>query len=285
MHIRSFAHLLVAVLVALPSASVAAQIRLPEASPQARVHHEIGISSVTIEWHRPGVKGRTIWGGLVPYDQVWRLGANEATTLELSHDATINGTPISSGKYALFAIPGRDRWTFIVNSRAEQWGAYFHDPARDVLRFEAKPASAPFQEWLSFELNPLDGETLEAAVHWERVRVPFRIHFDVDTMVWDEIDRTLGDPARATWDDYHTAARYSLQTGKRLEEGLKWVDRAMQHEESFWNYELKARLLHATGRTAEALPLLNRAIATAEGKAPKEYVDGLRQTAREWKGD
>lgn len=270
-------------LVVVPMLVSAAQIRLPEPSPQATISHEIGISSVTLSFHRPGVKGRTIWGRLVPWNEIWRLGANEATTIELSHRAMIEGHVVEAGKYALFAIPGQKKWTLILNSRSEQWGAYFHDPARDVLRFEVTPSAVPFEEWMAFEIDPVSEDTLEVAMQWERVRVPFRVRFEVKKMVWAQIDGVLADPSRATWDDYHTAARYALTTGERLDEAMKWIDRSMQKEESFWNYELKARLLHARGERAEALALMDRAITAAAGKAPKEYVEGLRNTVTEWK--
>jgi hypothetical protein len=272
-----------ALLLFVPMLAGAAQIRLPEPSPQATVSQEIGISAVTLSFHRPGVKGRTIWGGLVPWNEIWRLGANEATTIELTHGATIEGHPVDPGKYALFAIPGRDKWTLILNSRSEQWGAYFHDPARDVLRFEVKPVAAPFEEWMKFAIDPVAEDTLEVAMQWERVRVPFRIRFPVRKMVWDEIDRVLRDPARASWDDFYTAAGYALATGERLDEAMKWIDRSMEKEESFWNYERKARLLHARGQRTEALAQMGRAIAMAEGKAPKEYLDGLKKTLAEWR--
>ena len=274
---------LFAFLLFAPMLAGAAQIRLPEPSPQATVSQEIGISTVTISFHRPGVKGRTIWGGLVPWGEIWRLGANEATTIELSHGATIDGHQVDAGKYALFAIPGRENWTLVLNSQSEQWGAYFHEPKRDVLRFEVKPVAAPFEEWMRFTIDPVAEDTLEAAMQWERLRVPFRIRFPVKKMVWSEIDSVLRDPARASWDDYHTAARYALTTGERLDEAMKWIERSMEKEESFWNYELKARLLHARGERAEALAQMRRAIAAAEGKAPKEYIEGLKKTLAEWK--
>jgi hypothetical protein len=274
---------LFALLLFTPMLAGATQIRLPEASPQATVSQEIGISTVTLSFHRPGVKGRTIWGGLVPWNEIWRLGANEATTIELSHAATIEGHAVDAGKYALFAIPGRETWTLILNSRSEQWGAYFHDPARDVLRFKVKPVAAPLREWMTFAIDPVGDDTLEAAMEWERLRVPFRIHFPVRKMVWDEIDRVLRDPSRASWDDYSTAARFALATGERLDEALKWIDRSMEKEASFWNHELKARLLRARGEKAEALVHMERAITLAEGKVPKEYIDGLKTTLAEWK--
>ena len=274
---------LFALLLFTPLLAGAAQIRLPEPSPQATVSQEIGISTVTISFHRPGVKGRTIWGGLVPWNEIWRLGANEATTIELSHGATIEGHEVDAGKYALFAIPGRETWTLVLNSQSEQWGAYFHEPKRDVLRFEVKPVAAPFEEWMRFSIDPVAEDTLEAAMQWDRLRVPFRIRFPVKKMVWSEIDSVLRDPARASWDDYHTAARYALTTGERLDEAMKWIERSMEKEESFWNYELKARLLHARGERAEALTQMRRAIAAAEGKAPKEYIEGLNRTLAEWK--
>lgn len=266
----------------VPTLSLGAtNIRLPEASPQSRLSQEVGISKVEIVYHRPGVKGRQVWGSLVPYGEVWRLGANEATTIELSHDASIDGNPIDAGTYALFAIPGEKQWTLVLNRNPKQWGAYFHDPKQDVLRFEVTPRRGEHVEWMRFTTAPAGEGAVEVEMAWEKVRVPFRVEFPVDKLVWRDIDRALAAPEPST-DDYHMAARYALNTGKRLDEALTWADRAMA-DRSFWSYELKARLLHASGRTAEAIPLMERAIATARGNAPEEYIQGLEAITGAWK--
>ena len=259
-----------------------AAIQLPQASPGVSVSHDIGISKVTLTYHRPAVKARNVWTDLVPPGKVWRLGANNATTLELSHAARINGNEIAAGKYALFAIPGEKEWIFILNKKHAQWGAYFHDPKEDALRFSAKPEKSDFHEWFDINLVPASDRALRAEISWERVRVPFTIEFETEKLVWNQIDSAISAAPADDWETFHQAARYALTTGQRLDEAMKWIDRAMV-KESFWNYELKGLLLHKAGRTEEAIPLMEKAQELAKGKAPDEYVTGLQRTVAGWR--
>lgn len=265
----------------VPMSSFAAEIKLPQASPGASVSRMIGTTTVRIDYHSPGVRERTIWGGLVPYDVVWRLGANEATTISLTHAVTIEGRKVPAGKYALFAVPGRQSWTMILNRKADQWGAFFYDARDDLVRFDVHPVAGPHTEWMSFTIDTKSPESVVVELAWEKLRVPFTIEADVNGIVWASIDSALADKA-ANWETFYQAARYSLDSGERSAEALKWIDRSMALEASFWNHEVKARLLHREGRTREALPLIDRAMKLALGKAPQGYLDGLAQTRREW---
>jgi hypothetical protein len=271
-----------ALVLTLVATAAVAEVRLPEASPGAVLIQEVGISKVTITYHRPGVKGRQIWGDLVALDKVWRLGANEATTIELSHDAKINGHAVKAGKYALFAIPRESSWTYVINKKSDQWGSYFYKAEDDVVRFDVDVQPAEATEWFDIDAVPLSDRAMRVDVTWEKVRVPFTIEFDTPALVWKSIDETLAKPA-ATWDDFHTAARYAMQTDTRFDEGLKWIDEAMKRQESFWNYELKGLMLHKLGRDEEVAPLMHKAAALAKGKAPQEYVDNVLKEVASWK--
>ena len=270
-----------ALLTLLLATTLSAAIQLPQASPAETITHEIGISKVTIAYHRPAVKGRKIWGGLVPTDKVWRLGANNATTIELSHDALINGNKVPAGTYALFAIPAANEWTFILNKEPKQWGSYFHKPEQDLLRFNVKPQPAEMHEWFDIDVVPVSDRALRVDVAWEKVRVPFTIEFDVPGLVWKQIDERLASKD-ANWEDFHQAARYAMTTDMRADDAMKWIDKAMETE-SFWNYELKARLLEKRGRLDEAIPLMEKAKELSKGKAPQEYVDGLDRDIAAWR--
>jgi hypothetical protein len=255
--------------------------RIPQLSPAAREDLTIGTTDVSIVYHRPGVKGRVIWGGLVPYGEVWRLGANDATTISFSTPVQVEGHDVPAGTYALFAIPGRETWTLILNKEARQWGAYFYKPAEDLLRFEVKPRPGPDIEWMDFSLTPDGTDDAVAEMAWEKLRVPFRIHADVDRIVWTDLDAALaGKPDAGV---YLTAYNYALRTGKRLDEAMTWVDRSLALQDSFWGHEAKARLLELQGKRAEALEHLDRAMALARGKAPQGYIDGLAKLEEEWK--
>lgn len=265
----------------LALAAAAQELPIPRESPGATVRQNIGISSVEITYHRPAVKGRAIWGGLVPYGQVWRLGANDATTLEISDPMKIAGHDVPAGKYGVFAIPGPEAWTLILNKRAQQWGTYFYKAEEDFLRFEVKPETGPFTEWMTLDLTPEGRDRATLGFAWEKLRFSVPVEVDVDRIVWSRYDAALADP-KAGWDAYQTAAHYAFQQNQRLEDAMLWIDKSISLQESFWNYETKARLLHKAGETKEALPLLEKALALSRGKAPQGYQDGLEKTKKDW---
>jgi hypothetical protein len=272
---------LLVVLALLPSAA-GAEVKLPQPSPAASISRAVGITDVRIDYHSPGVKKRKVFGELVPYGDVWRLGANDATTLRVSSEVTVAGNALPVGTYALFAIPGEDTWTIIVNKDWQQWGSYFYKPENDLFRFEVPAKRGEFTEWMTFELIPFDPTTLRVDFSWERTRWSFDVTADVNRLVWAQLDSAMAVDGPERWEAYHQAARFSLDSGERADRCLEWIDQAIALKQSFWNDELKARLLHRAGRTEEALPLLDSAMTLAEGKAPKEYLDGLVKTKQEW---
>lgn len=150
-------------------------------SPNASVFQTIGFTSVTVDYSRPGVKGRQIWGHLVPHNNVWRAGANEATKITFSKNIIIEGKKLSAGSYSFFVIPSKDKWTVIFNKVADQWGAFTYNEAQDALRIKVKPVSSPFQEWLSYEFSDMNiqpaGKKNSAVLNlvWEKLKVPVKI--------------------------------------------------------------------------------------------------------------
>lgn len=272
---------LLCVLSILLPLSARAEIRLPQASPAASVKAAIGVTDIVIDYHRPGVKGRKVWGALVPNGEVWRLGANEATTITLSTAVRIEGHDVPAGKYALFAVPGPGAWTLILNKQAEQWGAYSYKKDQDLLRFEVKPQTGPFTEWMAFSITPDGANAATVEMAWENLRVPFRIEADVQKMAWKSLDDALA--AKPDAEVYLTAANYALAENQRLDDALGWVDKSIALEESFWGHDIKARLLQKKGQVNEALTHLDKAIVLAKGKAPQEYIDGLEQLKADWK--
>lgn len=268
----------------LASLSANAAVELPRPSPGATVSQKVGTARVTVEYHRPAVKGREIWGGLVPYGQVWRLGANDAATLELSHDATVAGKPLPAGKYSLFAVPGKERWTFHVNSDPKQWGAYFRDPKKDVLTFEAVPGAGSHQEWMAFWIEPQSERVVRVELAWEKLRVGFPVELDVNGIVWKALDAAIAAAGPKDWMDLYQAARFSRQTSERKDRATGWLDEAMKRGQSFWMDELKGDLLADEGRFADAVPHLERAIeASRKAGAPEEWRDGARKKLEGWK--
>jgi len=183
----SCALVLIVALLVPPSHAVAQGAKVP-ASLKAAVMQRLGADTdVTIVYSRPGVKGRQIWGALVPYGMApgnqysknqpfpWRAGANENTTIELSKDVLIEGKPLAAGKDGLHLVPGEKEWTIIFSKNNSAWGSFSYNPQEDALRVTVKPVAAPSQEWLTFGFDDLAGKSAMAFLYWEKVKVPFKI--------------------------------------------------------------------------------------------------------------
>ena len=154
--------------------------KTPQPSPYASTTQRIGVNDVTITYHRPGVKGRKIWGELVPFGQVWRAGANEATTITFTEDVTVEEHALRAGTYAFFTIPGEKEWTLIFSKEPKQWGAFDYKEGKDALRVKVAPKPSPPEEWLSFRFRDLTLNSAVAVLSWEKVEVPFVIRNKVE---------------------------------------------------------------------------------------------------------
>lgn len=149
-------------------------------SPKAMVKQTVGFTDVIIEYSRPGVKGRKIWGGLVPYNAVWRAGANEATKIAFSTDVKIDGHKLKAGSYSFFAIPGQKTWTLIFNKVANQWGAFEYNDVEDALRIEVTPMQNNcWQEWLAYTINKSSDNKAVVILEWEKLKVPFNVEVEI----------------------------------------------------------------------------------------------------------
>lgn len=263
----------IAVLLILAASLPAlAQLELPAASPEASLSQTIGNTDITIEYHRPGVKARTIWGGLVPYDTPWRMGANEATTIEFSDPVKVEGQDVPAGKYSFFAIPGRDAWTMIINKDPNQWGAFGYDQAKDQVRATIRPVASAHNEWMRFTIDPVTPSSALVTLHWEKVAIPVRVEVDVPKLVWSDVDRALAST-------YSQAAAWSLESGQRLDEGLRWADQSIAAGENIFNLWTKARLLQKLGRSREAVPVMEKSLSLARsGEMPQEFLNILQGT-------
>lgn len=251
-------------------------------SPPASVSQGLGLVTVKVDYHRPAVQDRAIWGGVVPFGQVWRAGANAATVITLSHPATLLGTPLPAGSYALFVLPQKDRWTWVLNRKAAQWGAYFHRIEDDVLRWDTPIRTVPHEEWLRFDLHVVDPNTLRVELRWEKVAAAFDLTFDTKGLYWRHLEETLAKASPTDWVPWFQAAQYCFQQEIHLDKAHDWVDVSLKAQSTYDNLALKARLLRRLGKTAEALEQLDKAIALAKDKTPKEYFDGLLKLKAEW---
>lgn len=144
-------------------------------SPKAEVMQQVGLTDIKISYGRPGVKGRTIWSKLVPYDAVWRAGANEATKITFSTDVMIEGKKLKKGSYSLFTIPGKKEWTIIFNKVADQWGAFEYNESQDALRVKVKTEKGNWQEWLAYTITKVSDTSAIIRLEWEKLKVPFKV--------------------------------------------------------------------------------------------------------------
>jgi hypothetical protein len=276
---RKLLFCLIAALAALTFASAgwAQQLDLPRPSPKATVSQTVGLTDVTINYCRPSVKGRLIWGGLVPYDQVWRTGANEATTITFADDTSIEGTKLPAGTYGLFTIPGKDEWAVIFNKGAKQWGAYEYKQADDVLRIKVKPQPAEFTEVMTFSFPAVSTESAQVALNWEKLQVAFT--FKVDT-----IDKVLA-AARKAVDDWrlpYRAATFCLDNNVNLAEARGWMDKSVAMKETMYNLAGKARFLALDGKKADAVALAKKAITVGKAADPKADTSMVDNLIKQW---
>ncbi len=282
---RKFSTLAIAILiVALPAA---AQLDIPRLSQRASVKQTIGTTDITIDYHRPGVKGRAVWGTLVPFDQPWRMGANEATTITFSGPVKVEGQDVPAGKYSLFAIPGKERWTIVVNKDPNQWGAYGYDQAKDQLRASVTPMKAPLTEWMRFTIDPTTPNAAHVTLNWEMLAVPIRVEVDVTQGVWTAVDAAMKKAEADRAQLLASAANWALDSGQRLEEGLQWADQSIAVSgENVFNLWTRARLLHKLGRAGEAVPVIDKALTMAKsGNMPADFVNILEGTSTAIRAD
>jgi hypothetical protein len=262
------------------AASAFAQVRTPRVSPSATLSQTVGLTDITIKYSRPGVKGRTIWGGLVPYDQVWRTGANEATTISFSDDVTINGQKLAKGIYAFFTVPGKDQWTLVFNKQGEQWGAFNYDQSQDALRIQVKPEPSPeYHEWMGFDIDEMTTDTAKIELRWEKVSVPFTVNTDSTARTL----RALKNAMNPDWRTPFQAASFAFDNpGSATDQELSdWLNKSLTVNENTGNLWLKARFLNRLGKKAEAKAAAEQAIAVAT-PAQKDLANEIRKQIATW---
>jgi len=269
------------------------QVKPIRPSQKATVMQTIGVTDITITYSRPAVKGRTIFADapatmaaraqgeatlddqtkrekgepIVPYNHVWRAGANEATLFQVTDDVVINGQPLKAGSYSLHTVPGKDEWTVIFNGDPGQWGSFTYDSKKDALRVKTKPqVVADNQEWLMYSFDPVTENSAQVNIRWEKINVPFTIVVKDVKAAWrthaDEL--IAANPANEAL-PLQVANTYA--NWKNWDEALKFVDQSIKVKQTFRNMSAKANILWGAGRKDEAMAAADAAIA--KGKADK----------------
>lgn len=232
------------------------QLSLPAPSPKATVKQTVGVTDIEIEYSRPAVKGRKVWGDLVPFGKVWRTGANAATAFKVSTDVEIGGKKISKGDYALFSIPGEKDWVIIINSNEGQKGSVDYKENLDLVRLNAKAEKAPeFKERLEFSIDVLSDDKAKVWLSWENVRVGFEVKTATTENAGKNIAEFAG-KADGLWIDLANAARYSFENNLNTDKQMVWIDQSIALKDHFFNKTIKAKMLKAAGKNEEAYTLI-----------------------------
>ncbi|AOS43927.1 hypothetical protein Verru16b_00985 [Lacunisphaera limnophila] len=258
----------------------APKINFPAASPAATVTQRVGLTDIQINYNRPGAKGRKVFGGLVPYDHIWRTGANTATKISFSTPVKLNGTEVPAGTYELFTIPGVDEWTVIIHQNMSQWGAYAYDAKNDVARIKAKPTTLQSHlETLAIGVNDLRDESATLIIAWEKVRVDVTITVDVKSTLVPQIEAVMA--AGGDKLPYASASMYYLENGLDLAKAAAWMDAAIAAQpDAFYLVYRKALILEKMGDKAGAIATAQKSIEGANlapSPALKEEYLGLNQ--------
>jgi predicted negative regulator of RcsB-dependent stress response len=248
-------------------------LKLPDTSQAAEVKQRIALTDITVNYHRPLVNGRKIWGGLVPYGKVWRAGANENTTIDFSDDVSVEGKPLPKGLYGLHMIPNADSCTVIFSKTNTGWGSYSYDQKDDALRVDVKPKALPeSEEALEFEFEDLKPTSTAVTLKWEKVGIPFTVSVDDTKQTLQNIRAQMKGGGQFAWQAPEQAAQFCLTRKTNLDEALKWADLSIQNEERFENLSTKADILKALNRQDEAKTTWDKALQKAD--APQLYTYG-----------
>ena len=248
----------------------AQQLRTPAPSSTQTIKQEFGLSNVELSYSRPGVKGRKIFGELVPYGKVWRTGANNATTISFGDEVTIGNTKVPAGKYGLLTIPDKDQWTIIITKQQDVTSPAAYKQDQDVVRFKAKPETLQSSvESFTIMLNNVKPTSMDVDLIWDKTLVSLPLKTEIDSKIMAQIDDIMKSDDRP----YFSAAMYYMETGKDPNKALAWFDKAIeQNPQAFWVYHQRANLLAKMGKKPEAIASAKKSIELAKEAKNDDYV-------------
>jgi hypothetical protein len=239
------------------------ELNLPRPSQRAVLTQRIGVTDITVTYHRPLENGRKLWGGLVPYGQVWRAGANENTTVTFTDPVTIDGKPLAAGTYGLHMIPNETDWTVIFSNMSTAWGSFSYKQDEDALRVTVTPGATDEHNALTYDFDQLKPDSAVLTMSWGKVAVPITIGVDVNKAVEASLQKQLRGLPQYDWQAWNDAANYYLAAKSGYDQGLKDIDQSIKIEERFDNLDTKANLLEAMGKTTEAKAARDEALNKA----------------------
>jgi hypothetical protein len=254
------------------------QIKTPRPSPDATVIQYVGVTEVKIDYNSPGVKGRKVWGELVPFGEIWRTGANEATTITFSDPVKINGSELPSGTYGIHTIPGESEWEFIFSKDTKIDGSSNFDKEKEVLRVKAKPEEHHFMERMTFLFTDVTDNSAKVNLLWDKINVSFNFETNTPELFLSKAREQL------SWSPSFQAAQYCLTTNTNLEEAYKWIEASCLINEVYWNTRVKAQIQNKLGMKSEAIATMEKAIGLGSKmeNAPFDF-DNMKAMLAEWK--
>jgi len=241
-------------------------------SPSAIISQDLGLAHVTVNYSRPAMKGRAIFGNLVPFQKVWRTGANKITSITFDAPIKINGAELKTGSYGIYTIPGKESWKVIINRDADQWGAYEYDKSKDVISFDVQPLELNYlQEYLTIEFTEFTPTKAYVMISWEKTGVKFSIEHDVKSHIMSEI---LAETAKVevTTETLFTSADYYFQNDYNLPQALTWATQVIAKEQEYWTYQLVARIAAKMNNCAVALPNAEKSMVLAKEAGDEAYI-------------
>ncbi len=272
-----FTLFLVSMMTLFSASSSFAQLTMPQPSPSAMVKQTVGLTDITIEYSSPAMRQREVWGGLVPYGEIWRTGANKATSITFSDEVSIEGTKIPAGTYSIFTIPSEKEWTVIINKNAEQWGSGEYDEKQDVIRFQVTPMISPIiNERMMFTIAAMEERQGEISLWWSNTRISFVVDADPVARMVSNIESTMKQ-ADNLWYTYAQSAEYYLENGQNKEQAKEWVEKSIAMKDHFYNNWVKARILMArnnsggAGDATAAVKMVQKAMEMGEKENTSFY--------------
>ena len=250
---------------------------MPRESQAASVSQKVGVTDINVVYHRPNVKERKIWGGIVPYGKVWRAGANNSTTINFSTSVFIEGKELKAGTYSYFLIPTEDQWTVIFNKNAAQWGAYTYSEDQDALRVEVKPVQSDFTESLNFNFPTINDSTTILTMNWEKIELPVTISVNLRKAVDDKVKSVFSSEAALF------AMYYYHDVLQDFDEALKWANASLALKENQAALTMKAQVYTKKGNYKDALELATKALEVRKRDMPNMSTKSLDDLINELK--
>ncbi|OJJ14199.1 hypothetical protein BKI52_43800 [marine bacterium AO1-C] len=259
-------------------------VELPRQSQRAIVGQTIGITDITIRYHRPAIRGRKLHQrNIAPLGKLWRAGANENTVIEFTHAVKVEGKPLAAGKYGLHMIPNKEKWVLVFSKNHRSWGSYYYKKEEDALRVEVKPAQGTSQEWLTYAFSEVAKNSTVVTMRWATTQISFKVVVDVKQVVVENLRNEMRGLSGYYWQGPYLAARFCNNNNCNLEEAIQWADRSIGIKQTFQNLLVKSQLLQKTDKAKDSKQFKEKAfkIATEQDLIQYGYNLGQEVTNKE----